>query len=698
VVAGPRADYNDLRRFPATETSAGMTKSLSIQTLRATGLSAADAERLTGYLARSAVMDAATGWSLISREGLAPHHPHDAHRLLYDTIFADWDESRGPRPAWTPSAQEAAATHIADACRRRGLDGYPDLHRWSVRHRAEFWRDIVTVLSIRFRTEASEMLDVSHGVANARWLAGARLNIAESCFQAPSDAIAIVQYGGGASTGTTSYGELDRLSNRFANGLCAIGARPGTAVAIAMPMTLASVVAYLGIVKAGCAVVSVADSFAADEIRTRLRIAGAELVVTQDVVLRAGKTLPMAQKVFDAGARACIIAPHAGTCVVPLRDGDRLWDTFLSADERFDAHVGGPDDTTNILFSSGTTGDPKAIPWTHATPIKCAMDGYYHHDIHPGDVVAWPTNLGWMMGPWLIYASLINRATMALSADAPNTPAFCRFVQDARVTMLGVVPSIVKAWRAGAMTDGLDWGSVRAFSSTGEASNADDYLWLMARAAYKPVVEYCGGTEIGGGYITQALTQPASPATFSTPSLGLDVRVMDENGTPAHNGELFIVPPSIGLSHALLNRDHDEVYYRDTPAGPVGETLRRHGDQMEMLRGGYYRAHGRADDTMNLGGIKVSSAEIERVVAGVGGLGDVAAIAVDPADGGPSLLVLYVAGSGVDATAAKWAAQKAIAAKLNPLFRVHDVRVVDSLPRTASNKVMRRVLRAQYTA
>jgi acetyl-CoA synthetase len=262
--------------------------------------------------------------------------------------------------------------------------------------------------------------------------------------------------------------------------------------------------------------------------------------------------------------------------------------------------------------------------------------------------------------------------------------------------MLGVVPSIVKAWRNGGMTDGVDWRAIRAFSSTGEASNADEYLWLMARARNKPVVEYCGGTEIGGGYLTQALTQPASPATFSTPALGLDVRILDEAEHPAHNGELFLVPPSIGLSHTLLNRNHNEVYYEGVPHGPVGETLRRHGDQVEALPGGYYRAQGRADDTMNLGGIKVSSAEIERSVLGLDGVADVAAIAVDPPAGGPSLLVLFVVGTGLNPEAVKGAAQKSIAARLNPLFRVHDVRIVDSLPRTASNKVMRRVLRDNY--
>jgi acetyl-CoA synthetase len=266
--------------------------------------------------------------------------------------------------------------------------------------------------------------------------------------------------------------------------------------------------------------------------------------------------------------------------------------------------------------------------------------------------------------------------------------------------MLGVVPSLVKAWRAHHMIDRIDWSHLRAFSSTGEASNADDYLWLMARASYRPVVEYCGGTEIGGGYITQSLTQAASPATFSTPALGLDVAILDEEGRAATAGELFVIPPSVGLSQTLLNRDHHEVYYQDAPRGARLEVLRRHGDAFEALPGGYYRAHGRADDTMNLGGIKVSSAEIERAVLGLPDVTDVAAIAVDPPGGGPSLLVLYVVarpGAAPKPDALKDAAQKAIAERLNPLFRVHEVRLAESLPRTASNKVMRRVLRAQHT-
>jgi acetyl-CoA synthetase len=331
------------------------------------------------------------------------------------------------------------------------------------------------------------------------------------------------------------------------------------------------------------------------------------------------------------------------------------------------------------------------------------MDGLLHQNIKPGDVVAWPTNIGWMMGPWLIFASLLNRATIALHYGAPNTREFCAFVQDAKVQMLGVVPSLVKVWRAIDAVDGLDWSAIKVFSSTGEASNAQDYLYLMSLANYRPVIEYCGGTEIGGGYVSGTVVQPASPSTFSTPSLGLVMYLLDEDAREVEkgDGEVFLVPPSIGLSTNLINRDHHEVYFEGTPRGPRGEILRRHGDQMERLDGGYLRCQGRADDTMNLGGIKVSSAEIERAVAGVDGLVETAAIAFDPPGGGPSLLVIYAVrepGTSRDAPALRIAMHKAISKNLNPLFKIHDVVVIDALPRTASNKVMRRVLRDRYTA
>ncbi len=556
---------------------------------------------------------------------------------------------------------------------------YEDLHAHSITHREEFLREAVEKLGIRFRKPFHHALDLTKGVRQPAWFAGGTLNIVDSVFAAPPEGTAILS----GREGTTeisrmTIAELDALSARVANGLIDAGFHKGDAIAIDMPMTPECVAIYLGIVRAGMVVVSIADSFAPAEIATRLKIANARAIFTQKVLRRGGKDLPLYEKVVAANA------PH------PIVVDDPSFEDFLSSNTTFANVEATPADSINILFSSGTTGTPKAIPWTQATPIRCALDGYVHQDIHPGDCVAWPTNVGWMMGPWLIFAGLLNRATLALFDGAPQTPEFCRFVQDAGVTMLGVVPSLVRAWRSGHCTDGLDWTHIRAFSSTGEASSPEDMAWLMNVAGGKPVIEYCGGTEIGGAYISSTVIQPNIPGCFSAKVIGTDFVILD--------GELFLIPPSLGLSNHLLNANHDEVYFDGCPAGPNGEVLRRHGDEMEALSNGYYRALGRADDTMNLGGIKVSSVELERTMNKTPGVIETAAVAVSPDGGGPTELVVHAV---VDP--AQWEEpaelrkelQKRLRADLNPLFKIERVEVLGALPRTASNKVMRRLLRSR---
>ncbi|KAG2242650.1 hypothetical protein Bca52824_095515 [Brassica carinata] len=416
--------------------------------------------------------------------------------------------------------------------------------------------------------------------------------------------------------------------------------------------------------------------------------------------------------ILNHSSSLAIVIPARGSLVrVNLRSGPHFYSTvvpnsvigveYIAVEKPAGA-------STNILFSSGTTGEPKAIPWTNISPLKSAADAWCHLDIHQGDVVAWPTNLGWMMGPWLVYASLINGACMALYNGSPLGSAFAKFVQDAEVTMLGVIPSIVRTWQNSNSTSGYDWSRIRCFGSTGEASNVDEYLWLMSRAHYKPVIEYCGGTEIGGSFVTGSLLQPQSLAAFSTAAMGCKLFILGDDGNPlppnvAGVGELALSPHMFGASSTLLNGDHFKVYFKGMPTFQ-GQILRRHGDLFERTSKGYYRAQGRADDTMNLGGIKVGSVEIERVCNSVDdSVLETAAIGVPPPSGGPEQLVIAVVLKSPELTnhddlnLLKKSFNSEIQKKLNPLFKVSSVVTLPSLPRTATNKVMRRVLRQKLT-
>jgi acetyl-CoA synthetase len=388
---------------------------------------------------------------------------------------------------------------------------------------------------------------------------------------------------------------------------------------------------------------------------------------------------------------------------IDLRNGDVSWRVVTDSLPGFvtvDAFATPIDAANTVLFSSGTTGAPKAIPWTPACAIKAAADAKWHLDMRSADRLLWPTSLGWMMGAWSIFATLLNDATLVVFDDAPTQRELGRLVQSTRVTHLGVVPSLVRSWREARTMEGLDFRSVRVFSSTGECSNPTDMLYLMWLAHYRPIVEYCGGTEIAGGYITSTVLSPCVPSCFTTAALGQNFVCLNEAGESTQQGEAFLTTPSIGLSTSLLNKNHHDEYYANVPQ----PGLRRHGDLIQQVNGEYYRVLGRADDTMNLGGVKVSSAEIERACQDVPGVQELAAIALAPPGGGPSALVMCVVPAPGRASvetehnegATLIHLQQCIRERVNPLFRVERVVFVDALPRTASNKVMRRVLRSRY--
>ena len=597
---------------------------------------------------------------------------------------------------WKPDQKTIENTHIYRNMQDLGFNNYTDFYHWSVDNKEAFWAKTLENLHIPFATPPRKIVDTSQGIVEAKWLPGAQLNIVDACFTHKPEAIAIYYQKENGDLQEYSYHELKLYVNRIANAFYRTGLQQKDVIAIDMPMTLEAVAIYLAGIKAGLQVATIADSFTPEEIKARLDITRPKLVFTQDVQLRAGKKLDLYQKVVRAQAQKIVVIPAEESVAIPLRSEDMLWEDFLVDNTHFDSVICPADDTTTILFSSGTTGAPKAIPWTHITPIKSASDGYYHHDIHPDDVVAWPTNLGWMMGPWLVFASLINHASMALYYGAPMGKDFGAFVEKAKINMLGLVPSIVKNWIATGDMESFDWSAIKCFSSTGEASNPEEYNYLMALAGEKPIIEYCGGTEIGGGYVCSTLVQDNIPATFSTQALGGSFVLLDEHNRISNKGEVFIIPPVLGLSNRLLNRDHYEVYYQDTPTYK-GQKLRRHGDRFQQLENGYYKAQGRVDDAMNLGGIKVSSLQIEAVVNRLDFIKESAAIAVSPEGGGPDKLVIYyVATRDIKPEDALKHIQNSIKTQLNPLFKASDALTIQNLPRTASGKVMRRKLRSNY--
>lgn len=702
--------------------------------VEAAGLAAADAAAFHAALRSAAGSAAASGdavWAAVAAAGvLRPEHPHALHQLVYYSAYAGWDRAaRGPPPYWFPSPTDCKQTNLGRLMEANGpkllgssyrdpISSFNHFYRFSVENQEVYWSMVLKQLAVKFKQEPMSILSTSdRSKKGGTWLQGAVLNIAECCLlPCPSlkrtdDSTAIIWRDEGLDDYPVNRMSLKELRSQVITVAHALDAifEKGDPIAIDMPMTCNAVIIYLAIILGGFVVVSIADSFAPQEIGSRMGVSKAKAIFTQDFIVRGGKKVPLYSRVIQGTSSKVVVIPAIGDSLgITLRDGDMSWKDFLShaagRSSSYSPVYQSVDALTNILFSSGTTGEPKAIPWTQLSPIRCASDTWAHLDVRPCDIGCWPTNLGWVMGPIIIYSCFLTGATLALYHGSPLGRDFCKFVQDAGVTVLGSVPSLVKSWKAGNCAEGLDWTKIRVLGTTGEASDIDDNLWLTSRASYKPIVECCGGTELASSYIQGSLLRPQAFGAFSGASMSTGFVILDEQGTPYPDdipcsGEVGLFPLYFGATDRLLNADHDKVYFDGMPIYK-GRQLRRHGDIIQRTVGGYYIVQGRADDTMNLGGIKTSSVEIERVCNRADEcLLETAAVSIKPSGGGPEhlaiLAVLKDRSAQYDVNLLKRKFQTAIQKNLNPLFKVSYVKVVAEFPRTASNKLLRRVLRDQ---
>lgn len=610
---------------------------------------------------------------------------------------------------WTPE-KYAITSNIKHWMQMLNINTYPDFYQWSVENKAAFWETAVKNIPVVFEKHYSIVLEETGDPDKITWFKDATFNIVDSCFQAdPAQTAIYFQAEGNNKITQISYQELYNRTRNYAAGFIKQGFSAHDRIVLYLPFSIEAIAVYLGLIYIGAEPVLVSDSFSAAELKKRIDIIQAKAVLTIDSYMYAEKTIQVLSKVVEADPAAIILHTtdkNSNAAAIRNNHSDILLsDLEITPADTLTSYKHSSKDIISILFSSGTTKEPKALPWLATTPIKCATDGKLLQDIHEGDVVTWTSGMGWMMAPWLIFASLLNKASIAVYNGAYSKKEFIDFTVQTKVTVLGTIPSVVKSWRAQQFGPIADW-HVRIFSSTGEPSDTEDYLYLCYLNSFKaPIIEYCGGTEIGGGYLSSSVELPNALCHFNTPAPGSELILVDPDKnivTQQGTGEVFLIPPAVGLSQQILNKNHREEYYSDLPQIKGYALLRRHGDGYTMntyqdVR--FYKSTGRTDDTMNLGGIKISAVEIEAVVNKHAAVFESAAVAYQEANGGPEKLALFVQTKNaiIDTTLLQQELQKIIQTQLNPLFRISLLILKQSFPRTASNKLMRKDLRKEVT-
>lgn len=620
------------------------------------------------------------------------------------------------RFVWEPDEEVARGSNLRAFLDDHGLADYAALSARAKDDPDWFWNAVIRHHDIRFDEPYERVMDLSQGKQWPRWCVGGKTNLATNCLDRQldlgrGDTLAIIWEGEDGTVRRWTYAELAHETARFANALRGLGLGKGDIVALYMPMVPEVAAAFLAIAQIGGIVLPLFSGFGPAAIANRLNEAGAVAVVTADGTLRRGATVEM-KAALDKALEQVSTVRHV--VVLDRLEIDISRTAGRDHDWRALADAASPEPRTEIvdaeeplmlIYTSGTTGQPKGTVHTHCgAMVKNALDLGLLLDIKPGDRILWMSDMGWLVGPKTVIGAALLGATLILAEgtpDYPDTGRLWRLGAEQGATVLGLAPTVARSFMRhdASVVEDHDLSALRILVSTGELWDPESWLWLFNRVGKgkRPILNYAGGTEIGGAILIGTVLHPLKPCSFGGPVPGTGAAVVDEVGNPVPpggKGELVMYDTSIGLSRGLWK---DRERYLEAYWGKFGDRWVQ-GDVASVDEDGLWYLHGRGDDTIKVAGKRTGPGEIEQLLLATGLVSEAAAVGVPDPIKGEAIVCACIRGreSAPDGDMAKTLSD-AVADGLGAPFRPREVRFVDDLPKTRNAKIMRRVVKAIYT-
>jgi len=571
-----------------------------------------------------------------------------------------------------------------------------------------FWQLVDEDIGIVWDVPYTKTLDVSKGIAWAKWFVNGKTNIYKSSVEKFAKLnpkkIAYHFVSEDGKTSSTSYSELDSKVSKLANGLKSLGVKKGDVIAIYLPMIEEAILAILAASKIGAIQTVIFSGYSSESLHMRLQDCKAKILFISDGFYRKGK--PVSQKqtakiaIKDTVVEKTIVVSYKKIDYYEKSEKVIFYDDLVSLQNILcKTEILDSEDSLFILYTSGTTGRPKGVIHTHGGfSVFAGHQAAYLIDMNKNDTLFWPADIGWITGlVWNVYGLLIRGASAVIydgALDFPSIDRIWKILSDYQATIFGISPTAVRLFKKNNVEPLKSYSldKIKNIPTTGEPIDKDSWCWLFEKVGNKkiPIINLSGGTEIGGAMLSVFPGMKLKPSTVGIPVPGMNLDVFDDNGNSVQkqNGYLVIKSPWPAMTRGLLN---DDARYLETYWSRF-ENVWFHGDYVYVDEDNLWYMRGRTDDVMNISGHRMSTAEIEHAVISHKKVSDAASIAIPDELTGEAIVVFFVTDDkseiGLESEISDYVSEK-----IGKVARPKLVFQLSDLPKTRTGKIMRRLLK-----
>jgi acetyl-CoA synthetase len=614
------------------------------------------------------------------------------------------DSSLRENRVFAPPAEFAAKAHV------KSLEQYETMYRRSVEQPEEFWAEAASELE--WFAPWNRVLE-GEG-KDAKWFVGGKLNLSHNCVDrhalgARKDKIALLWESEPGEVRRLTYGDLHDQVQRFANVLKGLGIKRGDRVAIYMGMCPELAIALLGCARIGAIHSVIFGGFAAHAIVDRVNDSQCVAVLTQDTSYRRGGEVKL-KAIVDEALEKCpsvknVVVYRRSGAAIKMKEGRDIWwdEAMLQAEHECAPEWMDAEDPLYLLYTSGTTGKPKGL--VHTTggySVQTYLTSKYVFDLREEDVYWCTADIGWVTGhSYVVYGPLQCGATVMMYEGAPNWPECDRFwkiIDDHKVTVFYTAPTAIRAFTKW----GNEWvakhslASLRLLGTVGEPINPESWMWYHREIGKErcPIVDTWWQTETGSIMIAPIPgAVPAKPGSATRPFFGIVPEIVTRSGEPVPDGQgglLVIRKPWPSMARTIYGDQerYEQAYWSEIPGSYfTGDGARRDAD-------GYFWLMGRVDDVINVSGHRLGTMEVESALVAHPKVAEAAVVGRPDEMKGQAIAAFVTLESGhVASEELRQELRQWVAKEIGALARPDDLRFTDSLPKTRSGKIMRRLLR-----